>query len=315
MTGGRMEIPTGGAPVDRGGQAQEARTCKTCGSPMVLGTVKRGWRKGQPVWYCSDFECPTFVNIDDEDITPSAPSAGESAQARFERERMAYTERVRRGAPFLAAVGVLVAVVMFFAALAVVETRFAAIAAMVTALAFLWYVVKELPSDVIYWGRGAEAERRVGVALETLEPHGFVVLHDRRAVGRGGNIDSIAVGPQGVFVIETKYRGRGVEIVQGRLEVGGREQVEVIRQVTDLAILVQVTIADEVNAHRMTVAPVICIGNRSVSGGERVGGVLVTDTKSVSQRLTATPILLEPEAVQEIAKKLDYALPAYERRQ
>ncbi len=290
------------------------RQCDRCGSKMIRGVAKRGSWRGRPVWYCSDFSCPRVVLAEDPEAAQPAPAAGQSAQARFEQERTAHTERLRRAAPFLAAVGVLMAFVVFFAAAAVLTIWAASVLAMITAIAFLWFVVRVLPDEVIYWGRGAEAERRVGVALETLEPLGFVVLHDRRAIGRGGNIDSIAIGPQGVFVIETKYRGRGVEIIQGRFEVGGREQVDAIRQVTDLATLVQITIAQEANNHRMTVVPIICVGNRKVSGGERAGGVLITDAKSISKRLAAEPVLLSSEAVLDMAQKLDHALPAYVRR-
>jgi hypothetical protein len=59
---------------------------------------------------------------------------------------------------------------------------------------------------------------------------------------------------------------------------------------------------------------VICIGNRSVSGGERATGVLVLDVKAIARRLAAEPALLSAADVQELAKLLDQALPPYERR-
>ena len=59
-------------------------------------------------------------------------------------------------------------------------------------------------------GQGREAERAVGARLDSLAPLGFVTLYDRRFVGRGGNIDAVTVGPPGVFVVETKHRGRGM---------------------------------------------------------------------------------------------------------
>jgi hypothetical protein len=115
-------------------------------------------------------------------------------------------------------------------------------------------------------------------------------------------------------VVETKHRGRGVEVVAGRLDVGNRTETDVVRQVTDQALLLQVTAAAFMNAHHLTVVPVICIGNRTVSGGERTGGVLVTDAKSIAKRLSSEPQVLSPDEVQELATALDRALPAYERR-
>jgi hypothetical protein len=54
---------------------------------------------------------------------------------------------------------------------------------------------------------GVEAEKKVGEILESLAPRGWLAVHDV-ATGRG-NIDHIAIGPAGVFTVETKsYRGR-----------------------------------------------------------------------------------------------------------
>jgi hypothetical protein len=57
------------------------------------------------------------------------------------------------------------------------------------------------------WGRGAAGEEHVGRVLESLECDGWRTLHDVDT-GRG-NIDTIAVGPGGVFTIEVKsHAGR-----------------------------------------------------------------------------------------------------------
>lgn len=291
-----------------------SRTCPRCGSAMVRAIAKSGPRAGQALWRCSDFSCPMLINIDDSDATPAAPVAGESAQARFERERLARTERMRRLAPFLAAVGILLATGAFFLCLLLGwDVRLAAIAPTLVIGALLALVMR-LPPEVIYWGRGAEGERRVGARLDSLEASGFVTLYDRRVVGRGGNIDAVTVGPTGVYVIESKWRGRAVEIVNGRLDVGGRYQRDTIHQVTELALHVQVTIAQAMNRHRLTVVPVICIANRKVEGGERAGGVLVTSETTIAGRLASEPVVLSNGDVQELAKLLDDALPFFERR-
>jgi hypothetical protein len=291
-----------------------APACPRCGSPMVRAIAKTGSRTGQPLWRCSDFSCPSLINIDETDATPVAPVAGESAQARFERERLVRTQRLLRGAPLLAAVGTLLAVGSFFFALILFsDLRWAALGPVAVIALFLW-LINRLPDEVVYWGKGAEGERRVGARLDSLKTLGFVTLYDRRLVGRGGNIDAVTVGPTGVYVVETKWRGRGVEIINGRLEVGGHEQPDTVRQVTDLAMLVQVSIAQTMNHHRLTVVPVICIANRKVEGGDRAGGVLVLSESTIAKRLADEPVGLTPVDVQELARLLDRALPAYERR-
>ena len=281
---------------------------------MVRSIAKTGYRAGQGLWRCSDFACPTLINIDDSDATPPSPVAGESAQARFERERLERTERMRRLAPFLASVGALLAVATFFLALlSIGDLRIAALGPLAVIAVFVTLLMR-LPPEVIYWGHGAEGERRVGARLDSLEPAGFVTLYDRRLIGRGGNIDAVTVGPTGVYVVETKWRGRGVEIINGRLDVGGRSQPDAIHQVTELALHVQITIAQAMNRHRLTVVPVICIANRKVEGGERAGGVLVVSEATIAGRLAKEPVVLTGDDVRELAKLLDDALPAFERR-
>jgi hypothetical protein len=52
-------------------------------------------------------------------------------------------------------------------------------------------------------------ERRTAQLLGPLERHGWVVLHDLAVPGSAANIDHLAIGPGGVFVIDSKqYRGR-----------------------------------------------------------------------------------------------------------
>jgi Nuclease-related domain. len=255
-----------------------------------------------------------MINIDEGDVTPPASVAGESAQAQFERERAAHTDRMQRGAMLLTAAAVLISVAGFYLAALFLDLRIAALIALVVVIVFMWAFFHVLPNEVTYWGKGAEAERNVGAKLDSLEGSGFVTLYDRRLRGRGGNIDAVTVGPPGVFVVETKWRGRGVQVIQGRFEVGGREQSDTIRQVTDQAMLIQVSVAQAMNRHRLTVVPIICIGNRSVGGGEEAGGVLVLDVKSIAKRLAAEPSVLSAPEVQELAGLLDRALPAYERR-
>jgi Holliday junction resolvase-like predicted endonuclease len=170
-----------------------------------------------------------------------------------------------------------------------------------------------VPSDILYWQQGAEAERRVGVKLDELECRVFITLYDRRFPGRGGNIDAITVGPPGVFVVETKFRSRGVEIVNGTLTIGERDQPQLIQQAVEEALRVQVSIAPEMSKHRLTAVPVLCFVNRRVRGGNRSYGVIITDERSVSARLAEQPAVLAPADIEEIARQLDRALPRNDR--
>jgi hypothetical protein len=280
---------------------------------MIRSVASKGPRTGKPLWRCSDYSCPTLINIDEVVETPVVPAAGESAQARYEQERRDAMQRMRVGAPFLFGVGGLLSLLIFWAVSVALPMPWPAFAAMGTVLFAIWFVGRMAP-EVLDWRHGAEAERRVGEALDALIPLGFVVLYDRSFRGRGGNIDAVAVGPPGAFVIESKWRKRSVEVVNRRLEVGGRDQPDIVRQVTDLAFMVQLSVADWMNSRRLTVMPVICIGNRSVEKDVRSSGVPVVDARSIGAYMTSLPVLLQPDDVQELARRLDNALPPFVRR-
>jgi hypothetical protein len=253
-----------------------------------------------------------LINIEAGDDGVAPPAAGESAQARFERERASHAAHLRIIAPVMAAVAVIFSVVAYFVVLPFGGPLWASLAASMAALGVLYLVFKS-PRDVINWERGAEAERRVGAKLDALESAGFVTLYDRRFPSRGGNIDAITVGPSGVFVIETKFRRKGVDIVNGRLEVGGWEQNDLISQAVDEALRVQISIAPEMNEHRMTVVPVLCFVGKKVAIGERSKGVMVTDDRNVASQIASQPLMLSPAQVVELARQMDHALPRNER--
>ena len=82
----------------------------------------------------------------------------------------------------------------------------------------------------------------------------------------------------------------------------------------ELALHVQVTVAQVMNRHRLTVVPILCIANRKVEGGQRAGGVLVVSEGTIAKRLASEPVVLAPDDVQELVQLLDQALPPFDRR-
>lgn len=83
------------------------------------------------------------------------------------------------------------------------------------------------------WAIGAAGEERVAQVLEAATA---IVLHDRRIPGTKANIDHIAVGPAGVYVIDAKkYTGRiekrdvgGWWKADERLYVRGRDRTKLL---------------------------------------------------------------------------------------
>lgn len=103
------------------------------------------------------------------------------------------------------------------------------------------------PQSTRAWGVGAQGEEIVGRRLDKAASPNLRVLHDRRIPGTIANIDHIAVGQRGVFVIDAKhYTGAPRLQVSGglfsrrveKLMVGRRDQtrrvVGVLRQMDDV---------------------------------------------------------------------------------
>jgi hypothetical protein len=70
------------------------------------------------------------------------------------------------------------------------------------AWAMIVWVRDDPPEYVARWKRGAEGERKTGAILDRLAKQGWHSVHDR--AGRYGNVDHIAVGPGGVFLLDSK---------------------------------------------------------------------------------------------------------------
>ena len=60
------------------------------------------------------------------------------------------------------------------------------------------------PQSTRAWAVGAVGEERVAARLQAAADRGVLALHDRRIPGSRANIDHIAVGPAGVYVIDAK---------------------------------------------------------------------------------------------------------------
>lgn len=86
-------------------------------------------------------------------------------------------------------------------------------------MAFAAYLTFRLsgPGWIENWQQGVWGEQSTARALRPLERSGWVVLHDLPA-GRG-NVDHIAVGPGGVFLLDSKRLGGSASIKDGVLKV------------------------------------------------------------------------------------------------
>jgi hypothetical protein len=94
----------------------------------------------------------------------------------------------------------------------------------------------EEPQSTTAWAKGAKGEERVAEILHQHLGEEAVLLHDRKVGGTRGNIDHLAIAPNGVWIIDAKhYKGKverrdvgGFFKTDMRLYVGGRDRTKAV---------------------------------------------------------------------------------------
>jgi hypothetical protein len=97
--------------------------------------------------------------------------------------------------------------------------------------AWLW-IRDSPPRYVEQWHDGAEGERKTAKVLRPLERRGWTVVHDIQR--RYGNYDHIAVGPSGVYLLETKNLQGIVELRNGIPHLNRRHDSEATRAIEQI---------------------------------------------------------------------------------
>jgi hypothetical protein len=143
------------------------------------------------------------------------------------------------------------------------------------------------------WTVGASGERRVA---EILDATNCFVLHDRRIPNSKTNIDHLAVGPAGVFVIDAKkYEDKQLEIrdkgtffrPDPHLYVGGRDRTKLVTGVKrQVEVVHEVLVDSDVPVHA-----VLCFVGARWPGlfsnkPLRVSGVTATYPVALSKLVT-----------------------------
>jgi len=175
------------------------------------------------------------------------------------------------------------------------------------------------PQSTRAWATGANGEERIGKMLDKLADRGVQTLHDRRIPGTRANIDHIAVGPAGVFVIDTKrYKGRPQLRVEGglfrprveKLMVGGRDCTKLVAGMTKQTELVRAAIASTAS-RTIAVHGILCFIDADwplVGGAFTISGVDVAWPKKAAQLITETGAL-DHDHVCEVHRVLAAAFP------
>jgi hypothetical protein len=137
-------------------------------------------------------------------------AAGESSQRKYNELSRSWRRRNRK----MFAVVALICVSLLIASLLAAQ-RWPAHSwwfGLLGGAALTFWVIARLsaPGWIENWQSGAWGEQATAKVLRGLEREGWIVLHDLRA-GRG-NVDHIAVGPGGVYLLDSKRLGGSVSV-------------------------------------------------------------------------------------------------------
>jgi hypothetical protein len=133
----------------------------------------------------------------------SLGSPGRSALAAYRRRRATelagWTRSLVWRAPLVAAAGLTAQVLA-----AQVGLPRAGLAGLAGAALVVWRLRFRPSEQARAWQRGAHGERHTARLLDRLPRDGFVVFHDLAVPDSPANVDHLAIGPTGVFVIDSK---------------------------------------------------------------------------------------------------------------
>lgn len=164
-----------------------------------------------------------------------------------------------------------------------------------------------------HYRRGAEGEEATGEALTGLVPTSWVVIHDVAWPGRTvANIDHVAVGPTGVFVIDSKNWSGQVTLDGGVLRQGRRARTSTVRSAEAARAAVAALLPQMRPEH---VYAVLCFSGEDGEAPDGcVDGVLVCSTESLLTLLTSRPAVVPDQSVRAVADTLRSLPSATERR-
>jgi Nuclease-related domain len=231
-------------------------------------------------------------------VRASVGRPGGSAQARWRRERAAEWAAWTRTLPWRAAATLGIGAAGGLLGRLLAPRLGLAIAAL-AAVAAGWGLRFKPSPDAVAWRQGAAGERRTARLLAPLERHGWAILHDLAVPGSAANLDHLALGPGGVFVIDSKqYRGRLQLDAVGKLWHGRHPLAPTLGAVSWEADQAAQALPDP----GVAVVPIVAVHGAQVPWGKVVtDGVPVVAAQRLPSMLLALPAVLGPERVAWLA--------------
>ena len=159
------------------------------------------------------------------------------------------------------------------------------------------------------WRDGARGEHATARRLQRLERHGYAVLHDLQVPGSHANLDHLAIGPAGVFVIDSKYYRGPLQLgVDGMLWYGRYP----LAQQLATAVWATLRVAETLQLPpEVPVVPLLVIHRAPVPwGGLTVAGVQVIPPRALADALGREAIVSATQAAAITEKAASRLHPA-----
>jgi Nuclease-related domain len=171
------------------------------------------------------------------------------------------------------------------------------------------------PQHETAWEIGSRGEEHVGRSLDRRTAKGpAIVLHDRRMPPSFANIDHLAVGPRGVFVIDAKAIKGKARIVRPlfgkpRLTIAGRDRTKLIDGLDRQVDAVRRALSRHGHGE-VPVLGILCFTKTELPllGAGRIRGHRLHHCRATARALNRSGPLV-PEAIGAIAAELEADFP------
>jgi len=160
------------------------------------------------------------------------------------------------------------------------------------------------------WERGAEGESRTAEVLSGLGPE-WIVRHDLSWPGRRyANLDHVAIGPTGIFVIDSKNWSGSITIRDGVLRQNGYRREREVAACGDSALAVAALVPEFASVCH----PVLCFV-RDEPVQVAVNEVRLCSSPTLLTTIAAGPLVLDATQVRWIEAALQTQLTAKQVKQ
>jgi hypothetical protein len=316
--------------------AMDVPVCPRHNRPMILRHAKHGPHPGSAFYGCPEYpRCRYTVDATATNATSdqavaehggtvpndlaagsshSLPEggmvlgeAGGSAKRQYERRKTRFEAR-RPTEMRVAALAAVVVGLVAFVVVARLNMGLGALCGLLVAgivLLRAWLP----PMTTQAWSIGAEGEQRTAAYLDPLAAEGYVILHDLRMPRSGANIDHVAIGRTGVFVIDTKNVAGWLRIRGEEIWIGGH-RVATVGELRKQAAAVEDALGPRLAGRGLHPTVVLCAHRADLPWLRRsVGGVQLTTGRGLARLLReGTPVLSATE-VSDLAARVVSGLP------